>query len=154
MQCLSVLPTDPIRTPDRSNRGVQQHVKITEGWNPAPTDIKTKKTNRQRQTKTVRQQDHKRTLLEYNGKRCLRKGHLSTDPSYKRFATKMHKNKHKQSRTQRSHKRSKGESDRTKRNGRNTMTETTRGRQKQKTRRRGTSKIDTRARQELFINNK
>ena len=63
-------------------------------------------------------------------KRCLRKGHLSTDSSCKMFATKMHKNKHKQSRTQRSHKRSKGETDRTKPNGRNTMTETTRGRKK------------------------
>ena len=52
LQCLSVLPTNPIHTPGRQNTGVHQHVNFTGGSNPAPKRQKNKKkTNRQRTTK-------------------------------------------------------------------------------------------------------
>ena len=54
VKCLSVLPTNPTHTLGRLNTGVHQHVNFTGGSNPATTNIKTRKTNKQ---ETNRQKD-------------------------------------------------------------------------------------------------
>ena len=114
MQCLSILPTSPTHTLGCLNTGVQPTCQPHWGIEPRPFRHKNRKTNRQKQTeKTIRQQDHKRTLLKYNGERRPG-GPLSTDPSYKRFATKKHKNKPK---NQSTNQRSNGTNDRRKPNG-------------------------------------
>ena len=54
VQCLSVLPTNPTHTLGRLNTGGNQNVNFTRESNPAPTNIKTRKTNKQ---ETNRQKD-------------------------------------------------------------------------------------------------
>ena len=54
VKCLSVLPTNPTHTLGRLNTGGNQNVNFTRELNPAPTNIKTRKTNKQ---ETNRQKD-------------------------------------------------------------------------------------------------
>ena len=94
VQCLSVLPTNLIHTLGRPNTGVHQHVNFTGGSSPAPN----KHTHKKRQTDKEKQ---KRTLSSTTtDEHCScttakgsSKRHLPTDLPYKRFTTKMHKNK-------------------------------------------------------------
>ena len=88
MQCLPVLPTNPIHTPGRPNTGVHKHVNFTGGSNPAPTDTKTRRQNKQK-----RQNDSKTTGL--TNEHCPAQRRKATQRGTcqqthpKRFATKM-----------------------------------------------------------------
>ena len=76
MQCLPILPTNPIHTPGRPKYGGAPACQLHRGIEPRPYNTKTK---------------NKHTLSRCNSKRSPRRD-LSTDSSYQRFASKIHEN--------------------------------------------------------------